>query len=242
MQADQMGVNYTSAYSPPPFIINVPPGTASIFSIDVECVATGTMHNSRSVAQIALVDEWGRPICNLYIKSEVPVLSYFTELTGLTKEIIEEHGQTFADALVTLRSHLPPNAVLVGQNIKKDVEWLQLVEGLDFASMIDLAALFRVWNPQRKQYTCFSQDHAAKVWLQLPDRQQHDAVSDACISVALFNAYRTVQWDPVRMYQLQMLMMQTPREPTFSILNPALDGCCLGNKKNCKCGAPFFIS
>ncbi len=34
----------------------VPPGP--IFSIDVECVATGSDHNSRDVAQIALVDQY----------------------------------------------------------------------------------------------------------------------------------------------------------------------------------------
>lgn len=92
---------------------------------------------------MALVDEWGRPVCNLYVKSDVPVTSYLTELTGITKELIEQYGLPIADALMALRAHLPPNAVLVGQNIKKDVDWLQLVEGLDFASMIDLAALFR---------------------------------------------------------------------------------------------------
>ncbi len=31
---------------------------ASHYSIDVECVATGTDHNSRAVAQIALVDQY----------------------------------------------------------------------------------------------------------------------------------------------------------------------------------------
>jgi RNA exonuclease 4 len=96
------------------------------------------------VAQVALVDEWGRPVCNLFIKVDVPVVSYLTALTGITKELMDQYGQPLADTLVTLRAHLPPNAILVGQNIKKDVEWLQLVEGLDFASMIDLAALFRL--------------------------------------------------------------------------------------------------
>ena len=96
------------------------------------------------MAQVALVDEWGRPVCNLFINVDVPVVSYLTSLTGITKELMDQYGQPLADALVTLRAHLPPNAILVGQNIKKDVEWLQLVEGLDFASMIDLAALFRL--------------------------------------------------------------------------------------------------
>ena len=111
-----------------------------------------------------MVDEWGRPICNIYIKPDVPVVSYLTPLTGITKEMIDQYGSPIADALVSLRAHLPPFAILVGQNIKKDVEWLQLVEGLDFASMIDLSALFRVWNPAKNSYTVFSQDHSAKVF------------------------------------------------------------------------------
>ena len=64
-----------------------------------------------------------------------------------------------------------------------------------------------------------------QVWLSIPDRVQHDAVADACISVALFNAYRAVQWDPMRMYQMQMAMIQTPRQPSFSATHPSIDGC-----------------
>jgi hypothetical protein len=58
----------------------------------VECVATGVQHNARSVAQVALVDEWGRPIFNVLIKQEKPVASYLTPLTGLTKEAIDSYG------------------------------------------------------------------------------------------------------------------------------------------------------
>ena len=95
-----------------------------------------------------------------------------------------------ADALATLRSRLPPTAVLVGQNIAKDVEWLGLSEGRDYAQartrparisrlrratahtrvhtcvhtsaaqMVDLAALLRVFNPQYGSYTYFSQARA----------------------------------------------------------------------------------
>ena len=77
-----------------------------------------------------MVNEWCQPIFNVLIKQEQPVLSYITPLTGLTKEIVDAHGQPLADALAMLRSHLSPNAVLVGQNILKDVQWLQLAEGV----------------------------------------------------------------------------------------------------------------
>ena len=89
-QAD-MNLQQKQVFSPPirpPIIVNIPPGSASIFSIDVECVATGTHHNARTVAQVALVDEWGRPICNLYIKADVPVSSYLTPLTGFSLTLL----------------------------------------------------------------------------------------------------------------------------------------------------------
>ena len=79
------------ATPPPPILINLPPGHP-VYSIDVECVATAVQHNARSIAQVALVDEWSRPVFSVLIKQDMPVLSYITELTGLTKEILDSHG------------------------------------------------------------------------------------------------------------------------------------------------------
>lgn len=72
-------------------MINIPPGQP-VFSMDVECVATGVQHNARSVAQVALVDEWTRPVFNAYIKQDAPVSSYIYELTGLTEQILNQYG------------------------------------------------------------------------------------------------------------------------------------------------------
>jgi RNA exonuclease 4 len=127
--------------------------------------------------------------------------------------------------LALLRAHLPPSAILVGQNILKDVQWLQLAEGVDYFSLIDLSALFRVWNPMRGEYTSFSQDHCAKVWIGMGERAHHNAIEDAAISMSLFNAYRIAQWDPSRLYTLQMATLTAPRTPGFSALNPVIDGC-----------------
>ncbi len=124
-----------------------------------------------------------------------------------------------------LRAHLSPNAILVGQNILKDIQWLQLAEGVDFHSVIDLAGLFRVWNPSRGEYTSFSQDHCAKVWIGVGDRPQHNAVTDAAISMSLFNAYRTVQWDTHRLHQMQKATLEAERVPSFSANHPVIDGC-----------------
>jgi hypothetical protein len=124
-----------------------------------------------------------------------------------------------------LRAHLSPNAILVGQNILKDIQWLQLAEGVDFHSVIDLAGLFRVWNPLRGEYTSFSQDHCAQVWIGVGERTQHNAVTDAAISMSLFNAYRTVQWDARRLHEMQAATLAAERLPGFSARNPVIDGC-----------------
>jgi hypothetical protein len=76
---------------PPPMFVQVPP-EQPVYCIDVECVATGIHHNSRAVAQIAMVDQWGRVIYNEYIKQDIPVVSYLTVLHGITKELLEEKG------------------------------------------------------------------------------------------------------------------------------------------------------
>lgn len=90
-----------TAVAPPP----------RFFSIDVECVATGTDHNAREVAQISLVvgvkgvpphagcstrqppaslptmhvplqDQHERVLLDLYVKPDKPVVSYLQPLTG----------------------------------------------------------------------------------------------------------------------------------------------------------------
>jgi RNA exonuclease 4 len=76
---------------------------------------------------------------------------------------LDTFGQTESAALDMLRQVLPPNAVLVGMNIRMDIEWLGLVEGRDYAACIDLADLFRVYNLEKRSFTYFSLDHVVGV-------------------------------------------------------------------------------
>lgn len=134
---------------------------------DVECVATGTDHNARVVAHISLVDQYEQVIANLYVKPEQPVVSYLTALTGVTAAHVQQQGLPLEQAISILKASLPKTAILVGQNINKDVQWLGLKEGVDFAGMVDLAGLWRVWNEQYKSWSVFGQDHIAKVRLRM---------------------------------------------------------------------------
>lgn len=193
-----------------PTIIQTLPGL-SVFSIDVECVATDVHHNARSIAQVALVDEWGNPLLNILIKQDQPVKSYLTALTGITEEMLQNFGVPLAEAMSILRSFLTPDSILVGQSILKDVHWLQLIRGVDYHSLIDLYSVFRVWDPKYNSFTNFSQDHCAKVWLGITERSQHNAVTDAIISMSLFNAYRSVNCTAVYVNSSRIVPWYTTR-------------------------------
>ena len=51
---------------------------------------------------------------------------------SLTRELLESQAVPLPEALQILRQYLPRHAVLVGQSIGKDIEWLQLREGQDY--------------------------------------------------------------------------------------------------------------
>ena len=55
-----------------------------------------------------------------------------SHLRRLTAELLNYNGIPLAQAVAAVRQSLPRSATLVGQNIGRDVEWLQLKEGVDF--------------------------------------------------------------------------------------------------------------
>ena len=64
-------------------------------------------------------------------------------------------------------------------------------------SLVDLAGLYRIWNPKFKTASVYSQDHLAKVLLGWnAQNAPHDAVGDAIKSIRLFNLYNTLQAQP----------------------------------------------
>mmetsp|Transcript_19332 Transcript_19332/g.21640 ORF Transcript_19332/g.21640 Transcript_19332/m.21640 type:complete len:370 (-) Transcript_19332:58-1167(-) len=216
-----------------------PGDDAPFYSIDVECVATGPQHNQRSVAQISLVDQHEQVLLNLYIKQDKPVASYIHALTGLTPEQLDA-GIELEEAMRQIRAVLPKESVLVGQNILKDVTWLKLEEGKDFAGMQDLAGLWRVFNKKYKNYSMFSLHHKAKALLHIVQQEPHNAATDAILSIRLYKLHTSLSKDPASLDEANQLLLNTPIDDSFAKRNPTYEGVCMGMKKTCKCGAPFF--
>lgn len=210
------------------------------YSIDVECIASGPKHTAREVAHIAMVDENENIVLNLYVKPKVPVFSYLQPLTNLTEEVVQA-GVTLESAVEQIKKSLPKNATLVGQNILKDVQWLSLTEGTDFAGMMDLAGIWRVFNTKYGNYTMHSLHHKAKALLGYNiGTDPHTADMDAKLSIRLFMLYRELEVVPQGLTNAKSRVMSTPVDPAFNKRHPVWEGACLGVRKLCKCGAPFF--
>ncbi|EFJ47269.1 hypothetical protein VOLCADRAFT_117954 [Volvox carteri f. nagariensis] len=196
--------------------------SSKYFAVDVECVATGTDHNARSVAQVAIVDEH----------------------MNLLLELLRERGVPLTQALASVRAVLPRDAVLIGQNIRQDVVWLNLKEGVDFESMQDLQGLYRVWNDKFRSFSVFAQSHLARVllgWRDAEGPNEHDAAEDARKSMALFNHHRfKLLPDPQAMRAAHGALLAGPVAPSFAKRYATFEGVCMGNRKTCTCGAPFF--
>lgn len=216
-----------------------PPPTPRHFSIDVECVAIGPGHNDREVAQIALVDEFERVLMSVFVRPKRPVVSFLTPLTGLVPEQLEA-GMSLEEALASLRQRLPTYAVLVGQNIAADIRWLGLREGVDFESLIDLSGAFRAFNPTYKNYSYFSLQHEARVLLGVSMEGPHNAITDALISIRLYNKFAQIRNNPAEMEAAQKALLASPLEASFAKKNPSFEGVCMGNKKTCTCGQPMY--
>ena len=134
-----------------------------LFSIDVECVASGRRHDERAVALIVVVDETEKVMLKRTVK-QTHVYSYLTGLTGVKPGDLDD-GVPLEDAIRDVKAIIGPDVVLVGQGVKSDIKWLDLKEGVDYKSSIDLAIMFKTYNARYNNYSMFSLAHEANTLL-----------------------------------------------------------------------------
>jgi DNA polymerase III epsilon subunit-like protein len=114
-------------------------------SLDVECVATGYGHNDREPCSVFIVSvEREEVILNETFQPAGQIVSYLTELTGITASDFTNASESLSDVMVRVRASLGPNTVIVGQNPGNDIAWLGLVKGVDFLDVIDLSEELKV--------------------------------------------------------------------------------------------------
>ncbi|UIZ21133.1 hypothetical protein KXD40_000348 [Peronospora effusa] len=197
------------------------------FAIDVECVATGNGNDDRDVARIAVVDEDEKVVFDQYVKPTKPIVSYLTQLTGITESNLVD-APTLEEALVRLKNILPVESVIVGQSIKKDLKWLMLEKPTDYKGEFDVADLFRLPMQSTNgvvRYRYFSLRHVAKYLLGHEIQEaDHDPVIDARYAMKVFKGFRYLHENPGRRDAVLQTLLKTPRTPSFADRYPVIDG------------------
>ena len=228
------------------------------YSIDVECVATGYGNSNRFryPCRVALVGSNEECLLDAIVMPECieDVVSYLTPLTGLTEETCVKEGRPLEDIIKQLKQILPSSSVLVGQTIAHDIEWLNLEQGKDFRTLLDISIMFRQALPCKKTinemiqkcgenslnfgnngdiipifYRSFSLRHTC---LHLLDTDiqagVHNPVTDAMYSLRLFHKYREA--DPNLLRAIRDTLNRAPPTPGFSSTHPVIDGVCMSKR------------
>lgn len=195
-----------------------------VFSVDVECAATGWGHDDRAPCRVAVVRS-GATVLDLVIRVD-GLVSPLTPLTGLDVRQLAQ-GKSLDEARRLVRAALGPDAVLVGQSIQHDIHWLGLAEGTDFKRSVDLAELFRCSAFGRSRVLCL--EHEALGLLgQRVQLGLHDPVEDAQVSLRLFEEWGSSP-DRVQAAREQLGRLCEQRAlPARRRPPPVIDGVCMG--------------
>ena len=202
------------------------------YVVKVSCVATGCGADDRSVGHIALVD-WNRQTkANVFVKPSEAIKSYLEPLTSLTPELLDKYGYSLEKAVTIIRSELPSNAVLVGQNITMDLQWLGLQHGIDFRAFIDLRDLWRSWSEHYNSYTHYSLSHQAKCILGMAPSAKHSASMDALTTMKLLQYYLWCRKYSIPLLHSKVAVLQnTQIAASFAKLHPTFEGVTMQSKK-----------
>ena len=216
-----------------------------LFSVDVECVAIGKTHlaSDRYPAKFSLVDETGKLVCASLIKPDKPIVSYLTPVSGLRASDFSDASNCLdlKSAIELLKQHLPKEAILVGQKIDHDIEWMRLTKGTDFQDSVDISEVFKGWNSKYQHMTYHSLLHEAQHVLKISTidpSKEHDPTMDATLSIQLWNK---VKEDLSKLPQYQQLLIRNrPRQSVSKRLGWRYEGVCMSkfNPATCICGMP----
>ena len=133
-------------------------------SIYVECVATGRRHDALAVAEVAVMDQDECVLLEKKVKPKEKVMSYLTPLTGIREGDLDD-GEPLEKVVTEVKGLLGPDVVLVGQCARYDVAYLQLREGEDYKSVVELSELFKTFNPRYGDHNFYSLKHEANTLL-----------------------------------------------------------------------------
>ena len=212
--------------------------STDIYCIDVECVASGNTHEDFIPVSVAIVNHNCDLIYEQLITPSAPVYDYLTPLTGITSIDLSK-TKSLTQVVTEIRQLLPKTAKLIGQGICNDIEWLGLVEGVDFNSKEDISSLTACYNPKFRNTSVFSLDLAYSVVFGTSMRGSgiHLASEDAKATMKFYKHWKQLTQSQIASYNYQMI--GTKPKPSFAKQhNYKYNGICLAGymPQYCTCG------
>lgn len=202
-------------------------------------------YNDRShryPGRIAMVDSDGEVLADIVVRPPQDgkgVVSYLTPLTGLTEEMcLGADAKSLEDAVAVVKGLLPENAVIVGQAIDHDVEWLGLVAGRDFGRAVDISEIFRQRMPGslnfaaevlRKRETeggeqdSGSEDRSSDEYLGFATRYRHFSLRHVCLNLLGTDIQSGVH-DPIIDARYSLTLFHKYRNSSVTKLRIVRDG------------------
>ena len=107
---------------------------------------------------VAVVDANEKVIIKRKVKPEKTYCQLPNSLDWCTPRDFDD-GKRLSVVLREVKALLGSDVVLVGQGVKSDIKWLQLEEGKDYNSFVDL---FKAYNSRFDNYSYFSLNHEAQ--------------------------------------------------------------------------------
>jgi len=206
-----------------------------VFSLFVVSVAVGQKHTERTPAHIALVNESGQIVRNIYVKPDLPVVSYLTPLTGIDEELVTKYGIFRETAFGLISEVLCPDAVLVGHRLKRDVKALGLKKGKHYHKIVNVNEVWRVWNPNFQMYTRFPIDHLIKTVLNVPYEANAASLAVNCMQLWKYYLWCRTPSQEWRLLLLSRQIVEYPRMESYAARVRSLEGVCLGAQRACIC-------
>ncbi|XP_071574836.1 uncharacterized protein Rexo5 isoform X1 [Temnothorax nylanderi] len=112
--------------------------TSPMFGLDCEmCLTTS---GNLELTRISIVDESMNVIYDSLVKPENTITNYLTRYSGITEDMLNDVTVTLHDVQQTLRTLLPPDAILVGQSLNSDLHTLKMMHPY----IIDTSVIFNL--------------------------------------------------------------------------------------------------
>ena len=160
-----------------------------VIAMDCEMVEGESIEHM--LARVSLVDFEGRAIYDAYVRPRELVIDYRTNITGLTKEILDRRGEPFGKVRQRVLEHLK-GKVVVGHAVHHDFEAMGIPQP-PFNQLRDTCLYSRLRPPKRK--TTPSLRLLAEYWLDKKvQTDSHSSVEDARTAMMLYKRFQT-EWE-----------------------------------------------